>query len=455
MIKTEIVLNESQSIVLKELIDWSAIPYKEKTNQFRSLIGSAGTGKTTITNEFINKCAVKYGIVVSAPTHQAKKVIERATGLTSYTIQKLLGLRPNTELENFNINFPQFEALAEKEIQKHRLVIIDESSMLNKDLHDLIIEEATRYNVKVLFIGDELQLPPVNEIMSKSLTDHPKSVLSVIVRQKDTNPLADLLIALRNDIVNKTYTFETLIQQTPRNINDNEEGYEVLNAKEFGEKLNKEFSSSSFSLDKEYCKYTAWTNDSIGGANKMIRSCISDSKEPLQIGDLIKAYNTVQDYHEGLFITNSEEYVVTDLMTHINNCDIEGFLIQMKSLDTDMPTPSLFVVNPNDYSKFLKIHNELLQDAQKYKGQAWTRYYAFKNFNLLLTDIKDSNGKLIVKKDIDYGYGCTVHKTQGSTYENIFVNLKNIKINRNLIEQKKLMYVALSRAKKRAYIYTN
>ncbi len=149
--KKEIQLNDSQAVILQGLVDWSHTVGEE--NLFASLIGSAGTGKTTITKEFIKQCKFKYGIIVSAPTHKAKKVIERATNLISYTIQKLLGLRPNTDLDNFDINFPQFDSTAETEIQYQKLLIIDEASMLNADLFDLIVKEATRYKVKVLFIG--------------------------------------------------------------------------------------------------------------------------------------------------------------------------------------------------------------------------------------------------------------------------------------------------------------
>jgi len=59
---------------------------------------------------------------------------------------------------------------------------------------------------------------------------------------------------------------------------------------------------------------------------------------------------------------------------------------------------------------------------------------------------------LKVKKDIDYGYGISVHKTQGSTYSNVFVNGQDINKNTNIVERKKLWYVALSRTNKQATI---
>lgn len=455
-VKKEIQLNESQSIVLQGLIDWSHTIGKE--NLFATLKGSAGTGKTTITKEFIDKCKFKYGIVVSAPTHKAKKVIERATNLKSFTIQKLLGLRPNTDLDDFNINFPQFDSGAESEIQYYKMLIIDESSMLNTDLFELICKEASRYNVKVLFIGDELQLPPVNEIASKAITDISIMFnLTVIVRQKDTNPLADLLIALRNDILNSTNTFEQLLIETPNNINENEEGYLSLNPTEFQIKMREEFNSQSYRDNKDYCKYTAWTNSSIAGSNKAIRGYLTESQEILVKDDVLMGYKTITDMYEGTFITNSEEYIVDKVEKHINNFMIDGYNVVLKYWDYEanafIQTRTLFIVNPTDYINFMKQHNDILEKATKWKGKAWKDYYNFKNYNLLISDILDKNGKLLVKKDIDYGYGITVHKTQGSTYENIFVNIKNIRGNKNIIERKKLIYVAMSRCTKKAYIF--
>lgn len=457
-IKPKIVLNESQQVVLQNLIDWSHTTSKE--DLFATLTGSAGTGKTTITNEFIKQCKFKYGVVVSAPTHEAKKVIERATSLKSFTIQKLLGLRPNTDLDNFDINFPQFDSGAETEIQYYKLLIIDEASMLNTDLFDLIKKEADRYNVKVLFIGDALQLPPVNEIASKAITDV-KNIyaLTVIVRQKDTNPLADLLIALRNDILNDTNTFDQLMKITPTNINENGEGYMSLEGGAFQEKMREEFTSEAYKLNKDYCKYTAWTNDSVSGSNKMIRGFLTDSAEMLVQGDVLMGYKTVADMYEGTFVQNSEEYIIHTIQKHINNFELDGYQVVLKFWDYKTEcyhyTTQLFIVNTNDYKNFLKKHDECLVEAQTYKGKAWKQYYDFKNYNLLLSDIKTAKGKLIVKKDLDYGYGITVHKTQGNTYENIFINLRNIRMRMSTdkVECKKLMYVALSRAQKKCYIF--
>ena len=52
-----------------------------------------------------------------------------------------------------------------------------------------------------------------------------------------------------------------------------------------------------------------------------------------------------------------------------------------------------------------------------------------------------------VEKDNSFIYnGVVVHNSQGSTYDNVFINMKNIIRNKNIRERNRLIYVALSRA---------
>ncbi len=447
----EIILNENQSEVLEQLLVWC-----NSDELFATLKGSAGTGKSTITDKFIKSCKFKFGVVVSAPTHKAKKVIETMTGLKSFTIQKLLGLRPNIELESFNINFPQFDSLAEREMQYYKMVIIDESSMLNKDLFDLICKEAREFKVKILFISDNKQLPPVNEVTSKVHTDIENVYeLTTIVRQKNTNPLADLLILLRNDIEDDGNTFKEFLINNPTNVNKFGEGYSLLKNTEFQAKMNEYFNSVEYKLNKEHCKYTAWTNASVKRGNTFIRSCIINSEEILTKDDCLMGYKTIADKYT-TYLLNSEEYTIHTIERCIEeDYQLDGYKVVLKSIDTNALSQRLFIVHPNSYSEFLNEHNKLLNTAKKFKGRAWKTYYDFKNSNLILEDIKDKRGTLIVKKDLDYGYGISVHKTQGSTYDNIFVNLDDINCNKDSIERKKLTYVALSRARTQVFIYSN
>src|SRR5690606_37511215 len=86
-----------------------------------------------------------------------------------------------------------------------------ESSMINADAFDLIISKANMYNTKVLFMGDDYQLPPIGELKSKVFT-HVDAIskLTTEVRQGSDNPNSELLALIREDIEYNAKIFEPI-----------------------------------------------------------------------------------------------------------------------------------------------------------------------------------------------------------------------------------------------------
>lgn len=454
---------KSQYEGLLALLDWS-----DGTSSYTyTLEGAAGTGKSTIIKDFIKFSKFNRGIAVSATTHKAKNVISNMTGMPGVTIQKLLGLRPNVEISNFDVTRPQFDPRGIKYIKDFQLVIIDEASMINTGLYRLIENEARTNNVKVLYVGDAYQLPPVKENISPVFTTSNRYILTEIVRQEKDNPLLHLLTNLRSDIRTGKMTFRTLIDSKP-NASHNGVGYYTLRVnnklqyEKFGQFLIQAFSKPEFNNNIDYCRYTAYTNDNILQYNKYIRDAIINDEKILVEGDVLTAYTTiVRDFDTP--IVNSEDYKIIDIGDIQNNYGLRGFLIKMKSLTNHTDTPPVFVVDHNNavsMSRFFEIFNKLLYNAETSKGvyraKAFEKYYEFKNSSLLLKSYYKDN-RLLVGKDLDYAYCLTTHKTQGSTYENIFVNVNNILAGmsfskRDAIFRNQLLYVALSRASKNAVI---
>ena len=56
-----------------------------------------------------------------------------------------------------------------------------------------------------------------------------------------------------------------------------------------------------------------------------------------------------------------------------------------------------------------------------------------------------------IMANIDYGYCITVHKSQGSTYSNVFVDIQNI-IKNNKTDTKQCVYTAITRASNKLII---
>lgn len=151
-------LNKGQLEALDLLVDW----YKDKRKGYETatLEGYAGTGKTTLIKFFAERLMIRK-VCVSAPTNRAKNVIVNKTGLPGKTVHSLLGLMPNMDLATFNPRNPAFEPINPPNL-KYQLVIIDEASMINKDLYKEICEIAQDENTKVLFLGKSVaQVKPL------------------------------------------------------------------------------------------------------------------------------------------------------------------------------------------------------------------------------------------------------------------------------------------------------
>lgn len=436
------------------------------------LNGYAGTGKTYLLKHFLNN-NYKQVCCVTAPTHKAVRVIENVLGKKGKTLQSLLGLRMNTDLENFNISNPSFDPLGNEYIKNYKLIIIDECSQVNESLFNLIKLKSQQYNTKVLFVGDFCQLPPVKELLSKTANINLKFELTEIIRQNTTNPLLILLDLIRNDILHNTNDFLPYLIKNRSNI-VNHEGYLLLNDVNFKTALSKYYKHDNFTNNTEFIRTVAWTNKCVGEWNIFIRNLIFDNpKDILHEHDLLTAYNTIVDDFNSAIITNSEDYVVSTIRPYTDSTKIATFAVNLKNIYTKdnalysgMETATLKIVNPKDKDGFVKfysylsaLHFRAINSNPTNRQSNWRNYYDFKNkhLSLLTFNLGENNNKALVKKDIDYGYALTVHKSQGSTYENIAIDLNDILYHKasgilSKKEKDKLIYVALSRAKNIALI---
>ena len=48
--------------------------------------------------------------------------------------------------------------------------------------------------------------------------------------------------------------------------------------------------------------------------------------------------------------------------------------------------------------------------------------------------------------NVNYGFSCTVHKSQASTFKNVYIDLDDILLNKKQLEGKRCLYTALTRA---------
>lgn len=141
------------------------------------LTGSAGTGKSYVIHKITEQLG-KERIVKIAPTNKS------ALNIKGMTIHRFLKLDKNGKIPRERI-----ETIKKMNLE---LIIVDEISMINKDLWKrlFLLKEETK--LKFLLVGDEKQLPPIeddgiekeyfNSSIVKYLTNYRKINLEVIKR---------------------------------------------------------------------------------------------------------------------------------------------------------------------------------------------------------------------------------------------------------------------------------
>lgn len=449
--------------------------YKSKELIY-TLYGAAGTGKTYLLNYLLKNVFI-HSTCVTAPTHKAVKVVENVTGRKGKTLQSLHGLRPNVNLEDFDVDKIKFDSLGNDTIKNYALVIIDEASQVNLSLHKLNVQRANQYKVKILYVGDFAQLSPINERQSQVFSIPRRFELIEVVRQKESNPLLNLFECLREDIYHGGNRFMNQINKVPTSVNKLGEGYICVDLKTFQKEIVEIFKSKEFEgSPQNYVRYAAWTNESVNIWNTFIRnSTLKHAEEILSVEDLIVGYKTIVDEFNNPVIINSEDYIIEDLHKRISDDGFEVFVTSFRSL-IDGRSTTVFVVNHKSDTfgiytrRIAELRFNALYSNAVNRGKNWRRYFEYKDKFLTLQPfvVRDSDGKeTTVPKDLDYGYGLTIHKLQGSTINHVFVNMLDIcyyrgdkespivntRNNPNAIElRNKLIYTSLSRAKKIAII---
>lgn len=450
-----------QRQAINKLVEW----YNSDSLEF-TLSGYAGTGKTHVLSTFLKMISKRALCCVTAPTHKALHVIERQVGLKGKTLHSLHGLRMNVDLLNFDIENPQFDPLGIKHIQNYKLVAIDEGSMVNSGLFELTREAASFFKTKILYVGDPLQLPPVNELVGKVFTDvKDRFNLTDIVRQDKDNDLVELFAMLRDDIVNRTSNCIThLIMSRDKEV---AKDYKVLSRNAYSKEIIKYFSDEAYTRDIDYIRQACFTRAATTRWNSYIRAhIIGQDLDLLTIHDVLTAYTNQVDTFKTPIISNSDDYILLDIDKYVDNFGIATFSVNLQNTIDSKRSPKLLILDhtkPEGVTKMLQLLNYLHYEAAiKRIPGGFKKYYNFKNSILLMQPLtlNEANNNKIVAKDLDYAYGLTIHKLQGSTIKNVAVDLRDIvyptgNVNKpsDVDTRNRLLYVALSRASNNAIIH--
>lgn len=462
---------EAQNNAYIKLLDFIDSPYNQ--NDFkRALSGYGGTGKSFLLKYLITDCHIpKSRIKIAAPTHKACRILresveESLDAENINTIHSDLGLQPNYDLENFKEDDLKFTMQGKLKIKECDLYIIDEASMVNSNLLNTIYKLAKQFKIKIILSGDKDQLCPVGEYNIPAFSDIQTVELNQIVRQKEDSPILPCLRMLREDIENHTTRFIDIIDSLRgKEEYNNSGGYSILNTQDFSEKITESF--------KDMCnpgdiKVLAFTNKTVSFWNNFIRNTVleKDYTNPISLGELVTSYTTILNKKMNPIINKSEDYIIASLLKCIHpSYFIPVLQVRFKTFDGELTTPIYILDSTNkkaleDYTEYrYKLFAKAVKTSDKDERKAaWRKYFIFKDSMLLYSDISSIEHNITFNKTIDYGYALTAHKSQGSTYNEVFVDAEDIIYSdvlqryKNIDEINRRLYVAISRTKNKVYI---
>ena len=354
-------------------------------NMLLVITGGPGTGKTTIINAIttiLDKNEISYAL--AAPTGRAAKRMQEATDSEANTIHRLVGIRPDMPIAEYNEENP---------IDKD-YIIVDEMSMVDIFLMKSLLD-AIGENTALILVGDSDQLPSVGpgNVLSDILNSNAKSIrLKKIFRQAGQS----------NIIVNAHRI--------------NEGNYPILNqpnkdfffintsANDFNKTLLQLIENrlpNFYKLDPikdievlALSRKTAWGVDAI---NKSIQEALNKEKSFLKINDRIfKLHDKVMQVRNN-YDLRAQNYVTND--DGVYNGDI-GIIT---NIDTDEESLEVEF----DDGKIVKYKKE---------------------------DIKD----------LDLSYAITVHKSQGSEFKCVIIPMMQVA---PMLLTRNLFYTGVTRAK--------
>lgn len=435
------------------------IKFLDSPERILVLTGYAGVGKTAVMNEFVQYLDSTKGtefFKLCAPTHKAKAVLEMATGYTATTLHKLLALSPKLDIFNLDYKDLKFYSEGIGNIPNKGLIIIDEASMVSDELYDLLVDYCEFYQCKILFIGDIAQIAPVNNGGLSKVFEHENVIrLTKIFRQDEDTALAPILLTLRENPIAR---FETRIGEKGSLFCYN-------NAKEFMLDALPEIKYGMTHNNVNHTKLIAYTNKRVKGFNDCVRRLLFTDNEPYHKSEFLTGCENFE--YDGDMFFNSSDYIIINIRRTSRNIPhfmrLSGFELSLYD-SVDKRLMNVFIIDPDninpDYLHTLaqKIESVRLDaiQAKKWSNRTKSKYLwgiyfdMVKSFATPVPLLFDN--RVIKPQTFDYGYAITAHRSQGSSYNNVFVDMGNLKLDRDINELRQLQYVSLSRTKTNAYI---
>lgn len=409
---TDIVLSEDQQKAFEDFVGFMLDPH-----QFVFVLsGYSGTGKSTLvqyliahlptiqkTARLINPDHRDWDVQLTATTNQAADALNQLANMEVRTIHSFLGLRVET---NYRTKETTLIPRDREDIKEGYLLFVDEASKCDHLLLNLIFQMTNK--TKVILMGDKAQLLSVKANNAPAfVAGFPGAHLSKVMRQAEGSPITAMATSFRNTV--ETGVWE---QFQP-------DGHHVqwLTREHFEDKIRAEFTRPGWTCKQS--KVLAWTNKTVIAYNQAIRDLAQGDPE-LKVGDFAVCNKYMQA---------GGSNIKTDQLVLISKIDPDttqhGVLGNMIEVDHKL---TFFMPKTLESRKALDKYARDHEDFQlvQHIDQYWI--------------------------DLRAAYACTIDKSQGSTYDDVFIDLDDIAKCNNGNQIARMLYVGVSRARHHVYL---
>ena len=416
-------------------------------------LGHAGTGKSTLLAREVDDKTI-----VLTPTHKAKDVLKAKGVLNVFTIHSVMKLVPTID-QNFRKKgkMQRLQRIGDVDLKGIRSVIIDEFSMIPTFIMDMLLEMLPAH-AKVSIYGDPYQLPPV-----------------------DGEPVDPYFYTIEDKITTLTKQHRAeapeVVETFTRFVN-----YLEYPSSKADLTLNPKIKTGTLkSFNPSTDRALAYTNKAVIEVNNRIANILGLPKE-ISIGEAISINGLlgtlVKEPNLECFTIYPKCVSKGELMSGDKLRDtIDGIEADIEKYNQKLPDSTVHYVEINE--EVYKIHADIghYQHSKNYKSDVediqldLIRTHNLDHDTNLLQYCKEHRGDPLVKErgrawstylghqslvwDLRRPFCTTVHKSQGSEFETVYIAQEDIKksIRGGHYDQyARLMYVALSRAVKKVVI---
>lgn len=382
----------------------------EGDNQFFVLTGSPGRGKSFMTNLLMEDVQNYLGGVElfrTATTNKAAKVIADFSNEETMTIHSLLGLRVKND---FKTGRTTLIRSADSKVISNAFILVDEISMVDDAM--LKAWDDGTYKCRFLLVGDKDQLAPVNQHKPPVFhLGYTQFELKTVMRQSRDSYINALAEQLKETI------------NTGKFLPIHADGKDVIqvDGQQFQEIINNKFAED---VAPDRFKVVCWKNDTVRAYNDYIRGRHKDEKH-FTVGETVVTNQPIMQGSGTVYST--DEFAEICEVTEGTEFDVSGYWYRLNR--------GCRVFQASNQQEVKNRLKELANEAKN--GGQWSRYFQAKEF---FSDLRPV-------------HACTAYKSQGSSYNSVFIDLSDIGECRQWEQVARMLYVAITRAKYKVYLY--